>query len=589
MADSRLATGLGLVVLAGVALGLAWAVAAVLSVDRGGDFETTYAAALPAARVADIVAGLALIAAGGLAATQPRTRRLGVLALLAGLAWFGPDWEGAQNAGTLVRSLGALVTPLTLVFAFHLALAVPDGRLHTPRARWATAAAYAVVVSLILGRAVFRDPLLDLYCWRNCTDNSFLVHADAGIASALDQLLLWSALAVALGLIAFGWRRLVGATGPGRRVTLPIIGPALLVGASEATYAITLLRTPLEDPDRTGFAAIFIARSFAYTMLALGLAWTVARVARTRARLTRLASDLGEAPQPGKLRDTLASALGDPGIDVLYQRSGSGELIDADGHAAEPPAADRAVARIARGDRPLALVLHDPALVNEPELGRALGSAAKLSVENEALRAEAMAQLHALQASRARIVETADGARRRLERDLHDGAQQRLLALSYDLRVARAGAEGDDDPTLVSTLEAAGDEIEAALEELRDLAHGIYPAILTEAGLGPALATLADDAPLPVELGELPSERPPPGVERTAYVAVDAAIEDAAERGATWLGVRVAQDRDRLVVTTDDDGAPRGAGLVHLADRVGALGGSLVVGDTKLRAEIPCG
>ena len=125
---------------------------------------------------------------------------------------------------------------------------------------------------------------------------------------------------------------------------------------------------------------------------------------------------------------------------MLYPRGGSGQLIDADGRPADPPGG-RAVARIARGDRPLALVLHDPALMNEPELARALGSAAKLSVENEALRAEAMAQLHALQASRARIVETADGARRRLERDLHDGAQQRLLALSYDIRLARAGAK----------------------------------------------------------------------------------------------------------------------------------------------------
>jgi signal transduction histidine kinase len=209
-----------------------------------------------------------------------------------------------------------------------------------------------------------------------------------------------------------------------------------------------------------------------------------------------------------------------------------------------------------------------------------------LSVENEALRAEAMAQLHALQASRARIVETADGARRRLERDLHDGAQQRLLALSYDLRLARAGADGD--AALASTLDTAAGEIEAALEELRDLAHGIYPAVLTEAGLGPALATLADEAPLPVELGRLPSGRPPPGVERTAYVVVDVAIEDAAGREATWLAVRVDQDRELLVVVTDDDGAPRTARLVHLADRVGALGGSLFVGDTTLRAELPC-
>ena len=482
-----------------------------------------------------------------------------------------------------------MVAPVTLVFVFHLVLAAPDGRVRSPAARVGIVAAYVVVGCATVARAVLRDPLLDLYCWRNCTDNSFLVHADAGIARALDELLLWSALAVAFGLIAFGWRRLVGATGPGRRAMLPVVGPALLVGASEATYAITLLRTPLEDPNRTGFAAIFMARSLSYTMLALGLVWTVLRVSRTRARLTRLANDLGEAPQPGMLRDTLAAALGDPSIDVLYPRSGSGRLIDADGHAAEPPAADRAVARIARGNRPLALVLHDPALVNEPELARALGSAAKLSVENEALRAEAMAQLHALQASRARIVETADDARRRLERDLHDGAQQRLLALSYDLRLARAGTDGDDHTGLVSTLDAAADEIEAALEELRDLAHGIYPAILTEAGLGPALATLADEAPAARSSSATcrPSARHPGSSERPTSWSTQPSRMPPDEERHGWRSASTA-DRERLVVATDDDGAPRSAPLVHLADRVGALGGTFIVGDTTLRAELPC-
>ena len=286
------------------------------------------------------------------------------------------------------------------------------------------------------------------------------------------------------------------------------------------------------------------------------------RVPRTRARVARLATDLGEAPPPGTLREALAAALGDPDIDVLYARRDSQRLIDADGRPTELPAPGQAVARIARGDRTLALVLHDPVLVDESELERALGSAAKLSVENEALRAEALAQLHELSASRTRIVEAGDSARRLLERNLHDGAQQRLLALSYDLRLARAGAAGDRDEELVALLDAAGHETTAALDELRELAHGIYPAILTEGGLPPALATLADEAPIPVELGHVTSERQSPAIETTTYVTVAQAIED--------------------------DGAPRTSRLLHLEDRVGALAGTLDVGAIGLHAEIPC-
>jgi signal transduction histidine kinase len=588
MADVRVATGLRLASLAGAALALAWAVAAILAVDPGADFLTTYAAALPAARVADIAAGLGLLVAGGLASTQPNTRRLGMLAMLAGVAWFGADWEGAESAPPLLRSLGTVVTPFTLALAVHLALALPAGRLRSRPARAVVATAYAIAAAVSIGWALFRDPLLDLYCWRNCRDNEFLVHADAGLASTLDDIWLWSVLAIALGLIAFGVHRLLAASGPGRRTMLPLLGPAMLVGASEAAYAVALMRTPLEDPERAGFAAIFLTRSLSYTMLALGLAWTVLRVPRTRARVARLANDLGAAPPPGTLREALATALGDPDIEVLYPRRHSGELIDEDGRPTELPPAGRAVARITRGDRPLALVLHDPALVDEPELERALGSAAKLSVENEALRAEALGQLRELQASRTRVVETGDAARRRLERNLHDGAQQRLLALSYDLRLALAGAADERDAGLVSLLDAAADETETALDELRELAQGIYPAILTEAGLAPALATLADDAPLPVELGEVPPERQPAAVETTAYVVVAEAIDDAARRGATFLTARVRRNEGRLVLAVEDDGAARSSRLVHLADRVGALGGSLDVGDTTLRAEIPC-
>ena len=583
-----LATASRIAMFAVAAAALAWALAAIAAVDPGAHQPTTYAAALPAARVADLAAGVGLVLAGWLALTQRHARRVGLLALLAGVAWFAPDLEGWEHGWALVRSLGVAVTPFSLPLTLHLALALPRGRLRSRSARAVTAVAYAIAAVVSVGGAVFRDPLRDLYCWRNCSDTAFLVHADPGIARALNDLWLLSALAIAIGLLALGGQRLRAASGPGRRVLLPVLGPAMLVGAAEAAYALTLLRNPLEIPSRTGFAAIFLARSLGFATLALGVAWSVVSVLRTRVRVMRLASELGDAPPPGQLRAALRAALNDPGIDVLYPRRESERLVDADGQPSEPLRPGHSVARITRDDRLLALVLHDPALVDEPELERALGSAARLAVENEALRAEALAQIHELRASRARIVATGDAARRRLERNLHDGAQQRLLALSYDLRLARAGAASERDEQLVAALDAAGAETATALDELRELAHGIYPAILTEGGLAPALATLADKAPLPVELDDIEPGRQPPAVETTTYVTVAEAIDDAASRAATFLAARVRRDGSRLVITIEDDGAPRNSRLPQIADRVGALGGALAVDATTLRAEIPC-
>jgi signal transduction histidine kinase len=582
------AVAMRLVTPAIAAAALAWGVGAILAVDRGADSPTTYAAAFPAARVADMAAGLGLLLAGGFASTRPGTRRLGLLVVLAGVAWFGPDWEGAADGPAILRTLGALVAPFLLVLVLHVALALPDGRVRARAARAALAAAYGITAAVSIGGALVRDPLLDLYCWRNCRDNAFLVHADPGLAGALGDIWRWAALAISVGVIAVSGYRLLTASRPARQTLAPLLGPLALVGLAEAAYAVALLHTPLEDPGRSGFAAIMLARSSAYAALALGLAWSLVRVPLTRVRVGRLAGELGAAPPPGTLRDTLAAALGDPGLEVVYPRAGSGQLIDAEGRPAAPPAPGRAVVRITGRGRALALVVHDRALVDEHELERALGSAARLAVENEALRAETLAQVHELRASRASIVELGDAERRRLERNLHDGAQQRLLALSYDLRLARAGAAGAGDASLVATLDEAGGETARALEELRDLAHGIYPAILTEAGLAPALATLADEAPLPVELGDVEPARQPLAVETTAHLVVADAIADAHARGASVLAARVVRQGGRLVITAEDDGAPRSGRLVHLADRVGALGGALDVGHATLRAEIPC-
>jgi signal transduction histidine kinase len=371
----------------------------------------------------------------------------------------------------------------------------------------------------------------------------------------------------------------------------PVLVPALVAGGAEAAYAVAVLRTPLEDPRSADFAAIFYVRSAALAALSVGLVWTVLRRRRLRAAVARLAVEIRDAPPAGRLREALALAVGDPTLDIAYGFSGSGLYIRGDGTRIEAPLrrAGRAVTPIVHHGRPIAVVDHDAALLDGSGFERELGSAARLAIENERLHAEVLAQLEDIRSSRARIVERGDAERRRLERDLHDGAQQRLLALSYDLRLARASAEAAGDVEAAALLASAVDEAQTALNELRELAHGIYPAILAEAGLAPALASLADEAPLPVEMRDLPVDRFGPAVETAAYLTVAEAIEDASRRSATFVSVEIARAAAVLTVAARDDGLPRGAPLVHLSDRIGALGGSLVFDATGVRAEIPCG
>jgi signal transduction histidine kinase len=581
--------------LPGVAVALfatTYAVAAVVVPSRATTVPlSTYASASTTAYAVDLAAGLGLLAAGVLAWAEPRARRLGLLAILAAVAWFGPDWEGWREHGpALVRSLGALLTPLFLAVVVHLVLAYPSGRLGGWFARAAVVAVYGVAIVVSLGRALFRDPLLDPYCWRNCRDNSFLVHAGSGIAGALDDVWIEATLAIGLLLVGTAGWRLAIASRPARRGLWPGLVPGMVVGAATAAYGVALLRTRVETPRSAEFMSVFVALSLSVLALAAGVAWAVLAARRQRATVSRLALELGEAPPPGTLRNALSGALGDPTLEVAYWLPDSLRFVDGEGRVVKDPGAKpgRAATTIARRGRPVAVVTHEAELLESSELERELGSALRLAVENERLQAEILAQVEDLRASRARIVETGDAERRRLERDLHDGAQQRLLALFYELRLAMAAAQRDGDHELGTTLASVSAETDAALDELRDLAHGIYPAILAEAGLALALETLADAAPLPVELGAVPRERYGSAVETAAYVAVTEAIEDASRRQATFASVQMTREDDQLVVTVHDDGTARRADLVHVADRIGALGGALDIAATTLRAEIPC-
>jgi len=208
--------------------------------------------------------------------------------------------------------------------------------------------------------------------------------------------------------------------------------------------------------------------------------------------------------------------------------------------------------------------------------------------------------LEEVRASRARIVEAADAERRRLERDLHDGAQQRLVGISLALRLASARLTPGADPEVDRALQQASQELAAALSELRELGHGIHPAILTEEGLGPALESLVERASLPVTLETVPPGRLPASVEAAAYFVVSEALANVAKHAqARRASVRASTLDGRLVVEVADDGVggadPNGgSGLRGLADRVAALDGSLRIESavgrgTTIHAEIPCG
>ena len=323
-----------------------------------------------------------------------------------------------------------------------------------------------------------------------------------------------------------------------------------------------------------------------------------------RSRLSRaaavsdLVSRLGEADRRQGLRDALADGLGDPTLSLAYWVPGLQRYVDASGEPVELDGDDAGDTYVEHDGEPVAVIRHDPALADEPELLQGVAAAAALALENERLAVELRARVEELRASRARIVEAADEERRRLERDLHDGAQQRLVSLALNLRLA--GAKLDTDPVAArGLLDESADELADATTELRELARGLHPAVLSDRGLRPALEALAGRAPVPVELEGPAAERLPPAIESASYFVVAEALTNVARYAqASRAQVVVSRSNGRLEVEVRDDGVggadpDSGSGLRGLADRVAALDGRLEVvsppGEgTVVRAVIPC-
>jgi signal transduction histidine kinase len=576
-ASARLIAGL-------VALGAA---AGALAIAEGPGRFVTYAGRSSGGAVLTLFAGLGLIAAGLVTSLGRRPGRTAELALLAGLVWFAPVWVGWQEGPLLVRSVAMVLVGLTFPLVFHLVLAYPSGRMGSASSRAIVGLVYLETLLAAVMLALFRDPYFDRSCWSNCTVNSFLVRSLPSPAHAVEIADRWFVAWAAVALAAICAARLAHGPRLARLRLATTAVPAIVFAAAVVARAIVLQRVTVDDPFDTGLFATFAVESIALVLLAAGLIADVFRAHAERRAVARVVANLDEAPAPGSLQAALADALGDPELRVVYWLGERRRYVDAHGRPASEPLASpgRAVTRLVRNARTIAVVAHAGGV---DELEGRIGPALRLALENERLQAEVLAQLDELRASRARIVETADRERRRLERDLHDGAQQRLLALSYDIRLARTSAEAEGDSRTESALARAIEDTQGALVELRDLAHGIYPAVLTEIGLGPALATLADTAPLPVEIRRAEQRRYPAPVETAAYLAVAEAVDDAFHRNAGHAAVSVVRNDGRLLITVEDGGSDRTSPMVALADRLGALGGTLVLEPTIVRAEIPC-
>jgi len=568
-----------------VAAALALAVGAVAEVvAAGGGIWTARTIA------ANVVVGVATIGAGVVAWVGRPDSRVGPLMVAIGGVWFLGDFAyGTDQA--LVDLVGFPLQGWHDVLLVVLLLTVTAGERQDPVARLVIGAMVGAHVALGLARLLLRPPLDVSACL--CVPNritgivepeSFEIAGRA--ASAIEAALAVAALVV----LARRWQ---AATEP-TRSTLRALVVAGIATTALVTYNRLATRV-VGEPRPTGQDMILL---LAVVRVGVPLAVTASLIRGRRAR-ARVADVLLGLERGGGER-AMRRALGDPSVLLLRWDTERALHVDDRGRPVDLPESPDAatVTAIERDGSRLGALVHDRALREEPELLDAVVAAARLALHNERLAVEARQRLDEVRASRQRLVTAVDEERRRLERDLHDGAQQRLVALALQLRALERRAAGAGDIALADDLDDLARGLDAALAGIRELARGIRPPLLVEGGLEPALAALALTAPVPTEIDVRLPCRLPDAVEATLYFIASEGLANAlrhADASRVCMSVSIAGDR--LALTVSDDGAggadPRnGSGLVGLADRVGAIGGTLEItsepgAGTTLAAFVP--
>ena len=537
--------------------------------------------------------------ASGLVAWQLRPGNvIGPVMILAGFLQLGAGLGWSQSR--FLFTIGHLVHLGIFAAVTFILLAFPSGRLGTTLNRAVFGAALVIVGPLNVAWLVLGGPPFHGGSCDGCPGVVLAVTSARSVVTAIEWTQEIGGAVIAATAIAVLMRRWHGASARLRFAIAPVLWvgaaalAALLLWLLYLVYAVSL---SLGDP--LGEAA-WILVNLVVASVAIAFLVGVARTRLARSAVADLVVKMGEAAAPTALRDSLARTLHDPSLEVAYWLEDAHRYADARGRPVELVDGDktRAVTMIEREGRRIAALVHDPALREDEHLVRSVCAAAALELDNERLQAELRAQLDEVEASRARIVEAAQAERRRIERDLHDGAQQRLVSVAMSLGLVESKVATEPEAALGFVREAKG-RLSDALVELRDLSQGIHPGILTERGLPAALAELVQRTNIQVMLDVSLSERLPERVEEAAYYVVSEALTNVIKHAhATHARVQVDRVDGVAVMRVSDDGtggadATRGSGLRGLRDRVEALGGQLTIAShhgrgTVLEARLPC-
>jgi signal transduction histidine kinase len=536
--------------------------------------------------ILDLAVGWSMVVAGLVAAVARPRQVAGRRLVIAGFLWFAGTPEGGDTApfAGLAFAFQGYYDLVLVLIALSFAARWPARR--SERA-YLVALAVVFVVNTVVRLAARSSELIG-------TD---LLPIETGLPMvAWADLIRSAGVAFAAVLIA---RRWFTASGPARRYLGPVLLGGVATSAAAAygmSYPLAMLGAVPPVPDDLNVVLAWTA-NVVRILVPIGMLVGILRSQRARSAVAGALTGIVAGPTVSTLGEALRQAVGDPSLRILGWDAEAGGYRDAAGGPAVPPAESETVAvtPVSSDGVPLAVLVHDPALDEDPALVASGVALATLVMHNELLGHQVDRQLAEVRASRARIVEAGDEERRRIERDLHDGVQQRLVALGLALR--RAAARNSADHDAADALARGAEEALAVVEDVRELARGIHPAILSEAGLASGLRALADRSPVPVEVDARLDREPPPTTAATAYFVASEALANVAKHAAaTTAWIRASDDDGVLRVAVEDDGRggvdPAGSGLRGLQDRVSALGGTFTAaarpeGGTVVTASIP--